>query len=197
VLTLIHVTGRSQRTLAVDTPFVETKNLFDLNFFSVVHLTKLVLPIFLSNGGGQFAVVSSTSGFLGTPMGTSYSATKFALVSPINQILLVIFILIFIFQHGYFEGLRSELANNNINVLMICPGPVESEIAQHAVRNPADIAQPEGKKMPTARCASLIVRAMFHKYSEVWIAEQPILLMSYLARYAPGITRQVSRKICY
>jgi NADP-dependent 3-hydroxy acid dehydrogenase YdfG len=73
--------GRSQRATAADTAIEDTKSLFDLNFFSVIHLTKLVLPHFLAQKGGQFVVVSSVSGFLGTPVGSSYSATKFALVS--------------------------------------------------------------------------------------------------------------------
>lgn len=74
--------GKSQRATAIDTTFEDTKSLFDLNVFAVIHLTKLVLPIFLKQGSGQFVVVSSVSGFLGTPIGSSYSATKFALASP-------------------------------------------------------------------------------------------------------------------
>lgn len=79
--------GRSQRAIAADTSFEDTKSLFDLNVFSVIHLTKLVLPHFLKQQSGQFVVVSSVSGFLGTPIGSSYSATKFALVSFIKLLI--------------------------------------------------------------------------------------------------------------
>ena len=72
--------GRSQRAVAAETPFTATKDLFELNVFSVIHLAKLILPHFLEAKKGQFVVVSSVSGFLATPIGSSYSATKFALV---------------------------------------------------------------------------------------------------------------------
>lgn len=39
-------------------------------------------------------------------------------------------------QHGYFNALRAEVANKNISVSIVCPGPVESEIADKALRNP-------------------------------------------------------------
>ncbi len=40
------------------------------------------------------------------------------------------------FQHGYFNALRAELQVNNVWVSIVCPGPVESEIADKALRNP-------------------------------------------------------------
>ncbi|CAM9191904.1 unnamed protein product, partial [Ectocarpus fasciculatus] len=103
--TLVLNAGRSQRAVAADTSFEDTKSLFDLNVFAVIHLAKITLPHFLERQSGQFVVVSSVSGFLGTPIGSSYSATKFAL-------------------HGYFDALRAELADDNIHVVMVCPGPV-------------------------------------------------------------------------
>lgn len=88
--------------------------------------------------------------------------------------------------------MRSELADENISVVMVCPGPVESEIALHTIRNPENPVQEEGKKMPTERCTALVAKAMFYDLSEIWIGEQPLLTIMYLAKYAPGLTRQVS-----
>lgn len=166
--------GRSQRAVAADTSFEDTKSLFDLNVFAVIHLAKLVLPHFFEQKQGQFVVVSSVSGFLGTPIGSSYSATKFAL-------------------HGYFDALRAELADANISVTLVCPGPVESEIAKHTIRSPTDPVQDEGGKMPTERCSALMAKAMYHNLSEVWIGEQPLLSIMYIAKYAPALTRQMMR----
>ena len=50
---LILNAGRSQRSLAIDTPVIETEKLFNLNFISYLSLTKLVLPDMIRNGGGQ------------------------------------------------------------------------------------------------------------------------------------------------
>lgn len=51
--------GRSQRSLAVDTPFSATEEIMNLNFFSYVSLTKIVLPSMIANGGGQVSVISN------------------------------------------------------------------------------------------------------------------------------------------
>jgi NADP-dependent 3-hydroxy acid dehydrogenase YdfG len=75
--------GRSQRNIAVETSLADTKGLFDLNFFPFISLTKLVLPSMIDNKDGHIIVVSSVSGKFGTPIASSYSATKFALVSLI------------------------------------------------------------------------------------------------------------------
>ena len=51
---LILNAGISQRNLAVDAPLLDTKYIMDLNFFSVISLTKTVLPRMVSSTqGGQ------------------------------------------------------------------------------------------------------------------------------------------------
>ena len=72
--------GRSQRNPAIDTKFEDTKALMDLNFLSCVHLAKVVLPDMVSNGNGQIVLMSSISAHIATPIASSYSASKFALV---------------------------------------------------------------------------------------------------------------------
>lgn len=160
--------GKSQRNTALDTDLSVTQDLLNLNFFSYVSLTKIVLPDMVARKEGQIVVTSSLSGIIGTPLGTSYSATKFAL-------------------HGYFNGLRAEVGKEGINVLIVCPGPVESEISGKAYRNPALPVPQDEAKMPTARCSHLMVKAMHHRLMEVWISDQPLLFMTYLAQYAPTL----------
>ena len=72
--------GRSQRSLAVDTTVETARQLFDLNFFSFLSLTATVLPDMISKKSGQLVIVSSLSGRIGTPITSSYTATKHALV---------------------------------------------------------------------------------------------------------------------
>ncbi|RYH07153.1 SDR family NAD(P)-dependent oxidoreductase [archaeon] len=85
--TLVLNAGKSQRNLAVETPFEVTRDIMELNFFSLVALNKLVLPHMVQRNSGAIMVMSSVSGVLGTPVASSYSASKFAL-------------------HGYFNALR-------------------------------------------------------------------------------------------
>ena len=83
------------------------------------------------------------------------------------------------------------MADDNISVVMVCPGPVESDIAKHTIRNPENPVLDEGPKMPTERCTGLMMKAMFYNLSEIWIGDQPLLTIMYIAKYAPGLTRQV------
>jgi dehydrogenase/reductase SDR family protein 7 len=169
--------GMSQRNTAVDTALSVTQDLMHLNFISYVSLTKVVLPDMVARKDGQIVVTSSLSGIIGTPLGSSYSATKFAL-------------------HGYFNGLRGEVSKDNISVLIVCPGPVESEISSKAYRNPALPVSADEKKMPTARCSHLMAKAMYYKtIMEVWISEQPLLAMTYVAQYAPTVSNTLFARV--
>ena len=63
--------------------------MFKLNVFSVVHLTRTVLPHMEANKRGSIAVTSSTAGKGGVPFSGTYTGSKHAI-------------------HGYFESLRTE-----------------------------------------------------------------------------------------
>lgn len=168
--------GVSQRLTAIDTPLSVTQDLMNLNFISFVSLTKLALPSMIKQQQGQIVVVSSLSGIIGTPMGSSYSASKFAL-------------------NGYFNALRSEVAMNGITISIICPGPVVSEISDKAHRDNSAPQTKEGGKMPTARCTYLIAKAMSYKWAQVWISDQPYLALTYIAQYMPYLNNLLFTKI--
>ena len=70
---------RSQRSLAMDFDVDQTRDLFNLNFFSYVSTTKLVVPDMQKRKSGKIVVMSSLAGKMGVTVSSSYSATKFAL----------------------------------------------------------------------------------------------------------------------
>jgi len=169
--------GMSQRNTAVNTELTVTEDLMNLNFMSFVSLTKIVLPSMLERKDGQLVIMSSLSGIIGTPLGSSYSATKFAL-------------------HGYFNGLRAEVAQHGIGVTIVCPGPVVSEISAKAYRDPNHPrSSEEDSKMPTARCTFLVAKAMYYRMMEVWISPQPLLLMTYITKYMPFASNVLATKL--
>ena len=72
--------GRSQRAIAMNTQLIDTRALMELNFMTFVSLTKIAVPAMSSRESyGQIVVLSSLAGRIGTPISSSYSATKFAL----------------------------------------------------------------------------------------------------------------------
>jgi len=72
-------------------------------YWGVVHTTLSALPHILKSGEGRIVNITSIGGKVAVPHLLPYSASKFALV-------------------GFSEGLRAELAKDNIRVTTIVPG---------------------------------------------------------------------------
>ncbi|XP_020614368.1 dehydrogenase/reductase SDR family member 7-like [Orbicella faveolata] len=177
---LVNNAGRSQRSLVEKTSLQVDRALLDLNVVGPISLTKAVLPHMIEHHEGQIVVVSSVVGKIGIPFRATYSASKHAL-------------------QGYFDTARLELAEHNIQVQTVLPGPVKSNISRYLfTENISD----ERKEMPnmldeqmtTERCAKLMAVGMANKLDEVWISENPALLMVYLNQYLPNFSRWISKK---
>eukprot|EP00634_Sargassococcus_sp_CCMP2135_P014183 CAMPEP_0198651424 /NCGR_PEP_ID=MMETSP1467-20131203/5662_1 /TAXON_ID=1462469 /ORGANISM="unid. sp., Strain CCMP2135" /LENGTH=305 /DNA_ID=CAMNT_0044387311 /DNA_START=30 /DNA_END=947 /DNA_ORIENTATION=- len=168
--------GRSQRMLALNSSLETTQEVMALNFFAPVDVARS-WALERGQKGGQIVVTSSLSGKIGTPIGSSYSASKFAL-------------------HGYFEALRVEVPE--VDVTLACPGPVVSDIGKHAHRGSFRSAtEADETKMPTQRCAYLMAAASYFRLSEVWISEHPFLFFTALMQYTPTLGKLLAKKIGY
>ncbi|XP_054722753.1 dehydrogenase/reductase SDR family member 7-like [Uloborus diversus] len=173
---LVNNAGRSQRAAFEDIAIAVDKEMFEVNVFAPLHLTRKVLGHFLENGGGHFAVTSSCVGKMGAASSASYTASKHAL-------------------HGYFETLRTEMCRKNIDVTVLCPGPVFSRFLENAFTGTAgqkfgQPTLPTDRRMPTDRCGRLMAVALAHKLDEAWICIQPCLIFYYLAQYTPTFFRK-------
>ena len=106
--------GISTRARAEDTDLEVTETLMRVNFLSAVALTKACLPAMLDRRRGDIVVVSSVQGRLAIPMRAAYAASKHAC-------------------HGYFESLRAEVADRDLNVFIVCPGYVRTALSLNAL----------------------------------------------------------------
>ncbi|CAH1263149.1 DHRS7 [Branchiostoma lanceolatum] len=94
---------------------------------------------------------------------------------------------------GMFGALRAELHSYDINVLIVCPGPVESNVVQNAmVGEPSKSLNIDPKldpvhvdDMSAARCARLFTVGMANRLDEVWISKNPSLTFAYIYAYLP------------
>ncbi|XP_036887187.1 dehydrogenase/reductase SDR family member 7 [Sturnira hondurensis] len=168
---LVNNGGRSQRSLFVETSLDVYKELIMLNYLGTVSLTMCVLPHMIERKQGKIVTVNSFMGILSVPVSTGYCASKHAL-------------------RGFFNSLRAELVEySGIVVSNVFPGPVQSNIVKNALTN--DVTQSVGSdpdqpnKMATSRCARLMLVSMANDLKEVWIGEQPFLLVVYLWQYMP------------
>ncbi|XP_074033032.1 dehydrogenase/reductase SDR family member 7 isoform X3 [Leptinotarsa decemlineata] len=76
---LVNNAGRSQRAMWATTEMSVDRQLFDLNVFGVVSLTRVALEHFDKVGCGHVAVVSSLAGILPVPYSGTYTASKHAI----------------------------------------------------------------------------------------------------------------------
>ncbi|MFY0602494.1 MAG: SDR family oxidoreductase [Flavobacteriaceae bacterium] len=177
---LVNNGGISQRSLAKDTALEVDKRILDINYLGTVALSKEILPHFIKNQSGQFAVTTSIVGKIGTPLRSSYAASKHAL-------------------HGFFDSLRAEHHKDNISVTLICPGFVATNISINALTGDGS----SQKKMDSAtangiqpeRFAKLMARAIKHKKEEVYIAGAKEKLGVYVKRWFPKLFSIMVRKL--
>lgn len=111
---LINNGGVSQRSLIIETNFEVYQRLIEINYFGTVALTKALLPYFIAQQKGHFAVVTSVMGKYASPFRSGYAGAKHAL-------------------HGFFDALRMEHQKDNIVVSLLCPGFVQTNVTVNAL----------------------------------------------------------------
>lgn len=176
---LVNNGGISQRALVNETDIDVDKRLMDVNYLGTVALTKAILPYFIANNGGHF-VTTSIVGKIGTPLRSSYAASKHAL-------------------HGFFDSLRAENHHNNINVTLVCPGFVNTNVSKNALtgdgtpQQKMDNATENG--LQPERFAKLMAKAIKKKKEEVYIGGFKERLAVYVKRFFPKILSIMIRKL--
>jgi len=177
---LVNNGGISQRSLAKETNLSVDKRIMNINYLGTIALTKGLLPHFIENGGGQFVVTSSIVGKIGTPLRSSYAASKHAL-------------------HGFYDSLRAETHADNISITIICPGFVNTDVSKNALTGDGSPQQ----KMDTAtangiepeRFAKLMAKAIYNKKEEVNIAGAKEKSGTYVKRFFPKLLSIMIRKL--
>ncbi len=151
---LFNNAGISQRSYAIDTDISVDRRLMEINYFGTVALTKAVLPRMLKDGGGHFAVVTSIVGKFGFGVRSAYSASKHAL-------------------HGFFESLYIELNKEGIEITLIAPGPIQTNISLNALdgagKPTGEMDEMQQKGMPVDVAVSKMLGAIANKKKEIII----------------------------
>ena len=166
---LVNNGGVSQRSLIAETEFEVDKKLIEVDYLGTVALTKALLPHFIKNNKGHFVTITSLMGKFGSPYRSGYCGAKHAL-------------------HGFFDVLRMEHQRDNINVTLICPGFIQTNVAKNALtangskQNVDDAATQNG--MLTSIFAKKFVKAVESEKFEAYIGGKEIMGV-YLKRIFP------------
>ncbi len=177
---LVNNGGISQRSLVKNTSIDVDKRIMDINYLGTVALTKAILPHFIKNKKGHFVVTTSIVGKIGTPLRSSYAASKHAL-------------------HGFFDSLRAEHFKDHINVTLVCPGFVATNISLNALKgdgsaqNTMDTATQNG--IQPEKFAKLMAKAIQNKKEEVYIGGAKEKLAVYVKRFFPKLLSVMIRKM--
>jgi len=171
--------GISQRSYFYETPIDIDRKVMEIDYFGHITLTKEVIPHMLQRGQGQLVVNTSITGKFGFPLRSAYAAAKHAL-------------------HGFFDSARAELYNKNIDVTIICPGRIQSNISVNAITKDGD---PYGK-MDDAQangisadvCAKKMVNAVYKRKKEVLIGGKE-LMMVHIRRFLPKLCYKMAAKV--
>lgn len=176
---LINNGGISQRSAVKDTLMAVDQAIMRTNYFGAIGLTKAVLPSMLARKKGKIVVVSSLMGYLDTPLRSAYAASKHAL-------------------HGYFDSLRAEIWRDQVEVVMICPGFIRTEISHNALtatgEKHARMDRMQERGMSAEKCAEQILSAIAKGKREVMIGGIEIAAV-YIKRWLPALYANIARRI--
>ncbi len=164
---LIHVAGIIQPFVKmIDLDLATIQKVMDVNFYGTVYLNQAFLPSLLAREKAYLVNVSSMGGFLPVPGQSIYGASK-AAVKLLT------------------EALYAELKGTNVNVTLIFPGAVNTNITKNSnVEREMEASDSKHKMLAPTDAAEQIIKAMQKKKLHVCVGKDSKLLFK-LSRLAP------------
>ncbi|MBX7483105.1 SDR family NAD(P)-dependent oxidoreductase [Qipengyuania qiaonensis] len=172
--------GVSQRSAAVDTDIGVYREIIDIDLTAQIAATQALLPHVTARGSGHFLFISSIAGKVGVPMRTAYCAAKFGLA-------------------GYADALRAELSQSGVQVHVIYPGSVATDVSRNALtsdgskRGRSDAVIDNG--IPPTEAAKWIVEAVARGEREIIVAQGMEQAMGEMRRTPEQLLDQVAAMV--
>lgn len=112
---IIHNGALGQNGSVLETRPEVAREIMEIDYFSYTELTRCILPHFIARKSGQIIVVSGLIVAATAPGRSSYAAAKAALF-------------------GYFGCLRAELVEYDIDVTILIPGAMKTDLVAKALK---------------------------------------------------------------
>jgi short-subunit dehydrogenase len=178
---LINNAGASAHGRFADSDEPTLRGVMEINFFAPVELTRRALPLLRranERAAGFIPAVVNIASVLahrGVPINNEYCASKFAV-------------------RGWSESLRAELAAENIDVLLVSPGTVETEFFNHLLAKRTTLPWGKSKSITPAAVAEHTVRALERGSREIFPNWRGRALV-VASRLAPGLVDRVLKRL--
>jgi dehydrogenase/reductase SDR family protein 7B len=170
--------GISQRSLTSETSIENDRKIFEVNYFGHVQMTKAVLPQMLLRKTGHIVTISSLTGKWGFYLRSAYAASKHAL-------------------HGFFDSLRMEVEDFGLQVTLITPGFIATEISKHAIDksgNPSDeMDNNQAQGISPEECAGQILAGIAAEKKEFGVGGKELRAL-FLHRYFPKLFKKILKR---
>lgn len=172
---VIHNAGKGLYGRVENAPLEAVRDLFELNYFSVLALTQLLFPR-VKKPGGLWIFISSIAGHISVPRMSAYCSSKFAL-------------------NALAEAFRIEIQDQGMEVLNVYPGITDTDFSVNAQTiDPRPLSySTEGRGTPVKVVAQKVYQAACKKKREEWITTQNCFLRS-AHHHFPSLTDYVLRK---
>ncbi len=151
---VINNAGAPMRRHATKLTMAEVERTMRINYFSPVAITLALLPRMLARRSGVFVNVSSVGGRLGIATEAAYSGSKFALA-------------------GWSEALAMDLAGSGVQVKLILPGAIDTEIWDQPDNDPPVY---DGPKDPPSEIARGIADALDDEAFEHYLPDMKAVI---------------------
>ena len=135
---LVNNAAIPKRTRVTDLTPADVQHVMDVDFHSPVRMGLAVLPRMIEHGGGQIMFVSSMGGRIPIVNESAYNAAKYAMC-------------------GFAEAMLLDLAGTPVEVKLVLPGPIATEIWDQPDNVPALM---DVEKVPASECAAGIADAI-------------------------------------
>ncbi|ELV13998.1 Dehydrogenase/reductase SDR family member 7B [Tupaia chinensis] len=169
---LVNNAGISYRGAIMETPVDVDKRVMETNYFGPVALTKALLPSMIKRRQGHIIAISSIQGKISIPFRSAYAASKHA-------------------TQAFFDCLRAEMEQYEIEVTVISPGYIHTNLSLNAITADGSRYGVMDKTTAQGRSPVAVARdvlaAVGKKKKEVVLAGLLPSLAVYLRALAPGL----------
>jgi len=168
---LVNSAGIGAQGLFEDATPDRLRQIMEVNFFALVELTRLAIPLLKQGASPLIVNISSIFGHRGVPFSSEYCASKFAV-------------------QGFSEALRAELSRHRVGLLVVSPGTTETEFAEHVIESTAKPTWRKPRAVSAAAVARQTVQAICRRRHEI-IPHRTARILYWMNRLSPWFVNHV------